>query len=444
MTALAGQDMMDDAPDAEIRRGLLIAGLFFLIFLGWAALARMDAAASAEGKVIVSGQRQTVQHRDGGVVGAIFVKEGQHVKKQQVLLRLAASDVQAQERALTSQAISLLAQQARLRAEQRGLTSVPVPPALAALPPEDRAEADDAMRLQELQLRARRSLLATQQGVLGQQRAQVGEQSQGYRRELEAIDEQERIIGEQLEAMRPVAEKGFVSKNRIRDFERTRADLIGQRGRLRAAIAGASESIGESRLKIVETERSQQEKIASELRDTDYSLGELLPKWKAARDQLARTEVRAPATGTVVGLTVFTVGGVIEPGRKLMDIVPERSSLVIEARLSPNDVDDVRVGQEATVKFTGLHDRDLPTLKGRLTRVSADVFVDDKTGQSYFGAEVSVPPEDLAIIRQKRGREFMLKPGMPVEILVPLRRRTALQYLLEPLTDSLWRSFREH
>jgi HlyD family secretion protein len=442
--ALPGQTATDDGPDREIRRGLIIAGVFFLLFLGWAAVASMDAAAYAPGKVIVSGQRQTVQHRDGGVVGAILAKEGERVRAGQVLLRLAASDVQAQERALAAQAIGLLAQRARLRAEQAGSTTIAPLPEFADLASEHRDEAEQALRLQALQIGTRRMLLAAQKGVLGQQQAQVGEEGQGFRRQLAAIDEQERIIAEQLEGMRDVAEKGFVSKNRIRDLERARADLIGQRGRLQAAIASSGESVGESRLRILETERGYQDKIATDLRDTEFSLGEVMPKWRAARDQLARTEVRAPATGKVVGLSVFTVGGVIQPGQKLMDIVPERKSLVVEAMVSPNDVDDLREGQEATIRFTGLHERDLPRLKGRLARVSADAFTDEKTGASYFMAEIAVAPEDLDILRQKRGAAFALRPGMPVETLVPLRERTALQYLLEPLTDLLWRSFREH
>jgi HlyD family secretion protein len=259
-----------------------------------------------------------------------------------------------------------------------------------------------------------------------------------------AINVQERIITEQLESMRTVAEKGFVSKNRIRDLERAQADLIGQRGRLQSAIAGSGESIGESRLRIVETERNYQDKIASDLRDAEFSLGELMPKWSAARDQVARTEVRSPATGTVVGLTVFTVGGVIQAGQKLMDVVPDRTPLVIEAKVAPNDIDDLRTGQLATVRFAGLHERDLPTLEGRLTRISADSFVDEKSGESFFTAEVAVPPEDVRIIQERRGNDFRLKPGMPVEILFPLRKRTALQYLFDPLTEAVWRSFREH
>ncbi|MDT9600382.1 HlyD family type I secretion periplasmic adaptor subunit [Sphingosinicella rhizophila] len=434
---------MDDAPTREIRAGLVVAGLFFVLFLGWAAFARLDAAAVALGRVAVSGQRQSVQHRDGGVVGAIFVKEGQKVRKGDVLVRLASAEAQAQERALASQVIGLRAQRARLRSEQLGLAAIPLPVEFATLSDEDKAEAGRAMRVQQMQLRARASLLSTQRNVLGQQGMQVGQQGQGYRRQLASINEQERLIGEELESLRTVAEKGFVSKNRIRALERARADLVGQRGRLEAAISESAASMGESRLRVVETSQGQQDRIATELRDVEYSLGDLGPKWDAARDQVARTELRAPATGTVVGLSVFTIGGVVSPGQKLMDIVPEKSALVVEARFSPDDVDDLKQGQGADVRFPGLHDRDMPPLAGRVERVSADSFADENTGEVFFTGQIVVLPDQMKILRQHRGSDFSLKPGMPVEILVPLRRRSALQYLLDPLTDTIWRSFRE-
>jgi HlyD family secretion protein len=435
---------LDDAPEQEIRFGLIVVAVFFILFLGWASFAPLDAAAYAPGRVTVSGQRQTVQHRDGGVVGAIYIKDGQRVRRGQVLLRLAAAEVRAQERSLASQTISLIAQRARLRAEQLGLSAIPAPPEFAVLPAPDQVEARRVLALQTAQLRARSSLLSTQQGVLGRQRAQAGEQSYGFQSQIQAIQEQERLLTAELDGMRSVAEKGFVSANRIRALERALADLRGQRGRLQAAVSEASESVGESRLRIVEVERAQQERIASELRDVEFSLSDILPKLRAAQDQLARTEVRAPASGSVVGLSIFTEGGVVAPGQKLMDIVPDKSALLVEARISPVDIDDLRLGQQAIVRFSGLQDRDLPTLHGQVRRVSADSFTDDKTGESFFTADVAVPPSEIEKVQSRRGAEFILVPGMPVQILVPLRKRTALQYLLEPLSATIWRSFREN
>lgn len=437
-------EIIADEPETEIRAGLIIAGLFFILFLGWTAIARLDAAAYAAGWVSVSGQRQTVQHRDGGVIGELLVKEGQRVAGGQILLRLAAADVQAQERALALQAIELLAQRARLRAEQLGLANIAQPPEFTGLDGADRIAAMQAMQLQSDQLRARASLQATQQGVLGQDTARVREQRGGFERQLVAVREQERLINEELDAYRPLAEKGFISKTRMRALERSKAELAGQRGQLEAAISESSASAGQSRLRVVESKQSLHERVTTELREVEFALSDISPKLRAAKDQLARTEVRAPASGIVVGLSIFTEGGVISPGQKLMDIVPDNSSLVVEARFSPKDIDDLKVGQRATVRFSGLASRSLPPLHGTVRRISADAFIDEKTGTSYFTGEIGVLPDQFRLIERELGTGFALKPGMPVEILIPLRKRTALQYILEPLTGPLSRSFRDN
>lgn len=434
---------LDDRPEAEIRLGLIAAALFFVLFLGWAAFARLDSAAYAPGRLAVSGQRQTVQHREGGVVGAIHVKEGQKVVEGQPLIELAAADVRAQERMLASQLIELKAQRARLQAEQLG-TSIKWPAEFAAMTGDDKKDAEDAIRLQTAQYHIRALVLSTQTSVLRQQTAQVNEGAAGYRSQMQASAEQERLISEELDSLQKVAEKGFVSKSRIRALERAKADLAGQRGQYSASVSQSAAAAGENRLKQLEAERAYKERSASELRDVQFSLSELLPKYKAAQDQLARVQIRAPATGSVVGLSVFTVGGVIAPGQKLMDIVPGKAVLIIEARVSSNDADDLNVGQAAEIRFISLHERDLPILSGQLTRLSADSFQDEKTGESFYTAEITVPPSELRVIQGVRGQGFALRAGMPVQVLVPLKKRTALQYALEPLTQSLWRSFREH
>ncbi|MEK7456388.1 MAG: HlyD family type I secretion periplasmic adaptor subunit [Pseudomonadota bacterium] len=431
-------------PGRDIRVGLIVAALFFIGFLGWAAFARLDAAAYAPGTLVVSGQRQAVQHRDGGVVGTIHVREGQRVERGQLLMTLAAAEVHAQERALAAQAIRLLAQRARLEAEQLGAGRVTPPREFATLAPEDRAEAELAMKLQQTELTVRTSVLAAQRDALGQRAAQSGEQGRGYNEQTLAAREQLRILDEQIAALRPVADKGFVSKTRMRELERARAELEGQRGQYAASVAQTRGAARESQIEALEAQRSFHERTASDLRDVEARLGEILPKWTAARDQLERTAIRAPATGAVVGLSIFTPGGVIAPGQKLMDIVPENEPLLIQARIGPDDADDLSLGQQTLVKFTGLHERQLPNLEGRLQRLSADSFTDEKTGQSYFTGDIMVPRSQLALIRDVRGKDFSLRAGMPVQILIPLRKRTALDYALEPLIGSFWASFREH
>ncbi|SFR81791.1 HlyD family type I secretion periplasmic adaptor subunit [Sphingomonas jatrophae] len=431
-------------PGRDIRNGGLIAALFFVLFLGWAAFFRLDAAAHAPGTLVVSGQRQSVQHRDGGVVGKIFVREGQRVRRGQLLISLAAPEVRASERALASQAIRLLAQRSRLRAEQLGEARVTPPAEFATLMEEDRAEAALVLRLQQTELNARRATLSAQRDALQQRSAQSGEQGRGYGEQMVSAREQIRILDAQLAALKPVAEKGFVSQTRLRELERMRAELEGERGQYSASVAQTREAARESQIQRLEAERSFRERTVSELRDVETQLGDVLPKLAAAREQLARTEIRAPATGAVVGLSIFTPGGVIAAGQKLMDVVPERTPLRVQARISPDDADDLRVGLQTRVRFPSLHERDLPDLKGWLSRVSADSFTDEKTGITYFTAEVTVPPEQLRVLNDYRGKDFQLRPGMPADVLIPLRERTALDYALEPLIGAFWGSFREH
>ncbi len=438
----ATADLAD--PRRDIRLGLIVAALFFIGFLGWALFVRLDAAAYAPGTLVVSGQRQAVQHRDGGMVGRIFVHEGERVQRGQLLMTLTAAEVRAQERALASQAIRLLAQRSRLEAEQMGRATITEPREFASLTPEDRDEAQLAMRLQRTELAARTAVLAAQRGALGERVAQSGEQGRGLGEQAAAAHEQLRLINEQIAALRPIADRGFVSQTRMRELERARAELEGQRGQYTAGVAQTAGAVRENRIQVLEAERVFRERTAADLRDVESRLGEVMPRWVAARDQLARTAIRAPATGAVVGLTIFTPGGVIAPGQKLMDIVPERQPLRIQARIAPDDADDLHVGQRTLVKFPGLHERTLPNLDGTLTRLSADSFTDEKTGQTYFTGEVTVPLDQIALIRKVRGRDFALRAGMPVQVLIPLRKRTALDYALEPLVGSFWSSFREH
>lgn len=438
------QTTVDD-PRFDMKLGYAIAFAFFVLLIGWAAFTRLDAAAMAPGKLVIDGQRQTVQHRDGGVVGEINVREGQKVQKGQVLLSLAAADVRAQERALSSQAITLLAQRARLQSEQLGRSTIVPPPEFAAMTnPQDQAEIARAMQIQAAQLRTRLAVVQAQRGALAQRRSGAGNLGRGYSEQVAALDQQVRSLDQELESLRGVAEEGFVSQSRIRALERARAELIGQRGQYSATVAQSRDQAGESRLQSLEAQSDYLARSASELRDVEASLNDVMPKLTAARDQLSRTIIRSPATGTVVGLQVFTPGGVIGAGQRLMDVVPDRAGLNVEGRLTVQDGDDVMPGQTAFVRFDSLHERSLPPLEGKVTRVSADSFTDEKTGESYFTTQVEVAPSQLALLKDVRGPDFQLRAGMPVSIEIPVRRRTALQYMFEPITAAMRRAGREH
>lgn len=435
--------VMDDNPRRELRIGVIVVVLFFVIFLGWSLFARLDAAAYAPGAISVAGHRQTVQHEGGGTVKAIYVKEGQTVKAGDILLQLQPSDVGAATSALGSQVIGLQAQIARLEAERLGSRVITPPAAFAALEGDEKLDADHALHLQQRELQARLFAISSQKAILNQRASQAAQMVQGYKGQVASSEEQARLINEELAGTRSLAEKGYASTNRVRALERTAAGLSGQKAELAAGAARAQDQIAETRMQALSIDSDHAESVAKELRDAQYQLNEILPRYLGMKDKLAGASIKAPATGQVVGLSVFTVGGVVAPGAKIMDIVPDDAGLVIEAQIMPDDASDLFVGQEAEVKITAMHERDLPILKGKVSRLSADSFSDERTGHRYFTAEVTVPPESMKAIEKVRGKTGSLKPGLPVQVLIPLRKRSAFQYLTEPLTQAMWKSFRE-
>ena len=430
-----------DDPRRDIRIGWGIVFFFFVVLLGWAAFAPLDAGVHAQGMISVSGNRQAVQHRDGGVVTAIRVREGQRVKAGEILVEMAAPDLRASERALTSDYLTLLAQRARLVAERSG-QPMALPAEFRSLSGEDQALAQQALQLQRAQMGARSGALGAEQSVLGQRARQLNEQRTGYSQQRASLREQERIIEDELRGFRELEKKGFASTNRVRALERAKEELRGREAAMAAEMARAGEGMGETRLQSLSLSRSRLEEVSAELRDTQAKLSEVYPKLISAREQLQRSRVRAPASGQVVGLSVFTVGGVVSPGQMLMEVVPEGKMLIIQAQVEPADADDVFVGQKAQVRFLSVSDRTLPLLSGQVRTMSADSFTDDKTGRSFFRAEVEVGPAELRRVSDVLG-DGQLRPGLPVEVVMNVRKRTALQYLLEPLTGHFWRALRE-
>lgn len=431
-----------DTPRRELKTGIAIAVVFFGGLVGWAALTPLDAGALADGVVAVSGNRQAVQHNDGGVVTALSVAEGKLVRKGDVLATISAPDLVATERGLTGEIAALLAQRARLIAERDYSGTVREPAEFAMFTGADRIYADEALRGQRLLFEARRKSQATEASVLNQRVRQHSEQIGGLRHQMRSNQEQKRLLTEEIEALRGLVAEGFVSTNRIRAMERGAAQLTGEYGALEADVARTLEAVGETQLQSVSLDRRMIEDVALQLRDVQVRLDELQPRLVAAREKLAQSIVRASATGKVVGLKMFTVGGVVGAGETLMEIVPQDKALVIEAKAAPTDADDLKIGMKTQVRFTALQERNLPVLHGRISQVSADSFEDERTGARFFRIEVVVPPEELEKVRNIRGNQG-IRAGLPAEVLVPLRKRSALAYLLEPLTQTLWRAGRE-
>jgi len=258
------EDRPIDDERPEVRLGIIVAGIFFVIFLGWAAFAPLDSAAYARGQLVVSGQRQSVQHRDGGVVAAIKVAEGQHVSKGETLIELAGAEVRAQERALAAQLVNAQAQRARLEAELAGSATINWPADFANATGSRLTAIPEAIRVQSNEFRAGRSLLAAQSQVLGQQSAQAGESAAGYRSKMVSSAEQERLIQAEIDALRPVADKGFVSQSRMRALERAKAELQGERGQYQANVAEARSAASGGRLRQIEAEKTYRERASAD------------------------------------------------------------------------------------------------------------------------------------------------------------------------------------
>lgn len=401
-----------DSGRGEIRAGLITLLVFFVGLGGWAAFAPLDAAIVAPGVIVVSGNRQTVQHRDGGIVSSIAVVEGDRVEQGQVLIELGSPELVAQEQALLSQVVDLQMQRERLTAERTGSGSLERPTEWAAMTPEDQVVADAAFE------RHRREATS---GSWSPFDARIA----GYRGEVASISRQESLLNEELSGMRELANEQLVPMTRVRALERNLAELQGRRAELTSMIAS-----------------TQQERY-EDLRQVDARLAELTPQLAGARERLELTRLRAPVDGVVVGLQVHTVGGVVSAGDRLMDIVPEGQDLIVEARVAPESADNLATGQRTEVRITAFGGRNLPIVYGVVRQVSADRFVDERTGLGYFLAQIAVPPEELRRLTDAAGDEHRLRAGLSAQVVIPTRKRTALQYLLEPLNQTLWRSLRE-
>jgi HlyD family secretion protein len=400
-----------DDTSGEVFIGTLIIGGFAVLFFVWAALTPLDAAVVADGVIVVSGNKQTVQHRDGGVVSRLLVREGQHVSQGVVLIELGAPELIAQERITLAQMLDLQARAASLEVETGQAEIMRAPEEWAALPVADQALAQRIF------------------GRYDNNGAAFSETSArivGMRRQITALSQQEALVQDELNSMQPLLAQRLVPLTRVRSLERSLADLRGQRGNLSAQIDGAEQGRIE------------------ELRRTEAQLAEIIPQVIAARAELERTRLRAPVTGAVLGLTIHTIGGVVRPGEPVMDIVPDRQGLVVEARIRPEDADDLRIGESAEVRITAFSARDLPLVVGSVQQISADRFEDQRTGQGYYLAQIEVPHDDLEALTASGGAERRLRPGMPAQVVVSTRKRTALQFLTEPLSQMLWRSFRQN
>lgn len=419
--------------DNPKRIGMLIFFLVFGVFGIWAAVAPLDGAAHAPGTVIVRSNKQLVQHLEGGIVSEIRARNGDIVKAGDPLLILDNTQSLAQLEMANAQYVALRALEARLIAERDNADEVVYPPELSTVENNARSEIASQNQL----FRTRRDSLAGSVEVLEQRIGQLQSQLSGLRALQQSKQDLADSFAEELRDVESLLVEGFSDKNRLRELERQAASLRGEAADLTATISSTEIQIGETRLQILQQEREFQNEVAAELADTQTRLKDATERVTALSDIVKRTIITAPVDGIVNGMQIHTVGGVAPPGTPIAEVVPQSDELLIEARVSPIDIDRVAIGQDANIRFSSFSSS-VPNIFGKVVNVSADAFTDQNTGMSYYTARVEVTPEGLADLGT-----LTLVPGMPAEIFIATGSRTFLQYLMKPITNALARSFIE-
>ena len=432
----ARQDLHRSLRRPAIACAIVFVG-FFGLFGGWAATAPLSSAAVAQGVVSPEGSRKTVQHLEGGIIKQFLMREGVRVKKGDLLIVLDDTQARANYTGLQSQALRLTATKMRIDALQRRATELNLAAQFAdAIVDKDFAQF--VANEQEI-FETRRRTLEQQRQIYAQQIEQLKEEIRGYQAQIESTAAQLKFIDEELADTRQLMNQGLARKPRVMELERMKANLVGNSGQLISSVAKSQQKIAEIALNQVDLENKFFNEQNDLLLKTNTDLSQVEEKISAARDVLARTEIRAPITGIIVNLHFKTTEGVIKPGEPILDIVPTEDDLVIEARVSPNDIDAVKPGQTAQVHLTPYHTRYTNLLHGNLRDVSADTLTDDKTGTRYYKANIVVDREDV----KKVDENIVLSAGMPAEVFIRTGEHTLLTYLIEPFSRSLRRSFRE-
>lgn len=416
--------------------GAAIVFITFGVAGGWAAMAPLDSAVVAPGVVAVENNRRTVQHLEGGIISEILVVDGQHVKEGDVLFRLDTTRAQATETMESQNLLAARVLEARLAAEQADQAEIIIPEdilGLKHLPFVARAIED-----QETQFNERRTSVEGQIDILQSKIGQANIRIDGLNRELDSTREQIGFINEELKGVRQLYDRGLVSAPRLHGLERERARLEGLIGRTTADISGTEAGIGEAELQIRQIRQKRFEGAAEQITEVRRVINELRERLSISSDVLRRTAIIAPRSGTVLNLKVFTVGQVIRSGDTLLEIVPEDEGFIINAHISPMDVERVYPGMHAEVRFSGFKARDIPVVYGELREISPDRLIDEYTHQPYFLARVIVAETELP--PELKGK---IIPGMPGDVVVPTGERTALEYLVDPLRTALTHAFRE-
>jgi HlyD family secretion protein len=425
---------------ASIRLHLII-GLTVVVLLagglgGWASTTEISGALIAPGSIVVESSVKKVQHPTGGVVGEVRAHDGDLVKTGDVVVRLDDTVVRANLAIVTKNLDGLWARAARLQAEQEGLDKIIFPASLL-----DRAADPDVKNVIASESKlfdVRTTGRAGQKAQLHERVAQLKEEIAGLDAQQYAKDQEIALVQKELVGVRALYDQHLVQITRLTTLERDAARLAGERAQYVASKAQAKGKITETELQIIQVDKDMVSDVSKDLRETNDKIGELVERKVTAEDQLRRIDIRSPQDGMVEQSNVHTVGGVINAGDAIMMIVPQADDLQVEAKVNPQDIDKLQIGEKTLLRLSAFNQRTTPELNGAVIRVSPDVTIDQRTGQSYYTIRVSMPPEEVA-----RLGEVKLIPGMPVEAFVQTGDRTMLSYLVKPLKDQLMRAFRE-
>jgi len=420
----------------HLRAGTAVV-LFLVGGLGvWAATTNISGAVIASGSLVVDTNIKKVQHPAGGIVSELRARDGDRVKAGDVVLRLDATVTRANLAIVSKGLDELFARKARLEAERDGSDVV-------VFSDELRERAGDAAVARVIDgerklFEIRREARIGQKEQLRRRIEQLDEEAGGYEAQQRAKAQEIVLIERELVGTRNLWKKNLMPITKLTQLEREATRLEGERGRLIATISQVKGKISETELQIIQIDRDLSSEVGKELRETDSKIGEFVERKVAAEDQLKRIEIRAPQEGTVHQSTVHTVGGVIAAGDPIMLIVPEADSLIVEAKIAPQEIDQLWIGQNAVLRFSAFNQQTTPEINGTLNRLSPDTITDQRTGLSFYTARIAVPAEEIA-----RLGSVKLMPGMPVEVFLQTGERKVLSYIMKPLRDQLARAFRE-
>lgn len=424
----------------SIHRNLLGGTTVVALLVGvmgvWAGTVDISGAIISRGAVIVDGSEKKVQHPTGGVVGKIFVRDGDHVRAGDILVQLSDTIPRASLAYVTKNLDELYARKSRLEAERDGSERMTLAPILVSRmnDPEIVATVASEQRLFEL----RRVELSGNKARLRERIEQLREQIEGYSAQASAKAKEIVLISDELVDIRSLVEMKLILKSKLTEYEREATRIEGERAQLVSSMAQARGAIAEVELQILQLDKQFSSETGSELREVEAKIAEFEERKITAEDQLSRIDIRAPARGTVHQSTIHTVGGVIGAGEPIMLIVPDTDTLTVEVKAAPQDIDQLLIGQRAHLRFTAFNVRTTPETEGVVSMIAADVTRDQHTNETYYAVRITPDPKDI----RKLG-PISLIPGMPVEAFIRTGDRKVISYLMKPLTDQMTRAFRD-